>query len=112
MSPENKPKGKVAQIADILSAFSQGELSVKKIAKQTGAAVSTVEGVARMNPGLVKLKGDVITILARGAATTSGLNLLKETKDCGSRPITSRGPAKSKHIRGRRVVNRQQRGTG
>lgn len=81
----------MAHIVEILNSFSQGELSVQKIAKQTGAHPDTVRLIARMNPGLINLDGDTITILAQGAQSRTGHNLNHE-----GRGYTSRieGPSK------------------
>lgn len=65
-------KSLMAQIADILSAFPEGgRVSAKKIAKNLGAAESTVLNVVYMNQGLLGTDDGEIVIKHKGPITST-----------------------------------------
>lgn len=102
MSMETKTKA----ILDILNAFPNGaELSVAKIAKQTGASPYTVLGVARMNPGLCNTTDNEQTIVvhASGIATRTGNNVRELGRNTGSFHTEPKKPARPTGRRGRTI---------
>ena len=99
---KDKSESGMAQIADFLNSFTQGEFNIGKLARAYRIKPATVKNLAYMNPGVMRVKrfGTIIEVFASGATSQTGHNVRQEGQPSSSLQKAKR-PARKEIVFGK-----------